>query len=155
MGEPFTHHLRVRYAECDPQNVVFNANYLAYFDASLTELWRAAFGSYQAMLDRGVDVVVAEAQVRFRGPARFDDLLALSIAVIQLGNTSIVSEHLVTRDGEVIAPSADQPIATIGNLEHLRVRAEFEERDLGKVRDGQIAVVRSDAFQGRDFDGKV
>jgi acyl-CoA thioester hydrolase len=102
VGEPFNHQLRVRYAECDPQNVVFNAHYLAYFDVSLTELWRAAFGSYAAMLERGVDVVVAEAQLRFRTSAHFDDLLSLSIAVTHLGNTSIVSEHQITRDREVI-----------------------------------------------------
>src|SRR5207248_2363281 len=86
VGEPFRHRLRVRYAECDPQGVVFNAHYLAYFDTSITELWRAAFGSYQAMLERGVDVVVAEAQVRFRSPARFDEQLTLEIAITQLGN---------------------------------------------------------------------
>lgn len=102
MGEAFTHQLRVRYAECDPQGVVFNANYLAYFDVSLTELWRAAFGSYQEMLDRGVDVVVAEAQVRFRTPARFDDLLTLAIAVTHLGTTSIVSDLQISRDGEPV-----------------------------------------------------
>ena len=102
MGEPFTHQLRVRYAECDPQGVVFNAHFLAYFDTSITELWRAAFGSYQAMLDRGVDVVVAEAQVRFRSPARFDEQLTLEIAVTQLGNTSITSSHRISRDGSVV-----------------------------------------------------
>lgn len=102
MGEPFAHQLRVRYAECDPQDVVFNSHYLAYFDVSLTELWRAAFGSYQAMLDKGVDVVVAEAQVRFRSPARFDDLLTLEIAITRLGQTSITSGHRITRDGELI-----------------------------------------------------
>ena len=67
VGEPFVHPLRVRYGECDAQGVVFNAHYLAYFDNTITELWRAAFGSYQVMLDRGVDIVVAEAQLRFRG----------------------------------------------------------------------------------------
>ena len=55
--------------------VVFNAHYLAYFDVSITELWRAAFGGYQAMLDRGIDMVVAEAQLRFHASARFDDEL--------------------------------------------------------------------------------
>jgi len=102
MGQPFTHQLRVRYAECDPQGVVFNAHFLAYFDTSITELWRAAFGSYQAMLDRGVDVVVAEAQVRFRSPARFDEQLTLEIAVTQLGNTSITSSHRISRDGSPV-----------------------------------------------------
>lgn len=102
MGEPFTHHLRVRYAECDAQGVVFNAHYLAYFDTSLTELWRAAFGGYQTMIERGLDVMVLDAQLRFRAPARFDELLALQIAVTRLGNTSIASSHRISRNGEVL-----------------------------------------------------
>lgn len=102
MGQPFRHRLRVRYAECDPQGVVFNAHYLAYFDTSITELWRAAFGSYQTMLEKGLDVVVTEAQVRFRSPARFDDELTLEIAVTHLGNTSITSGHLISRDGDTV-----------------------------------------------------
>ena len=60
MSEPFRHRLRVRYNECDPQGVVFNANYLTYFDLTMTELWRE-LGGYQAMVDAGVDMVVAEA----------------------------------------------------------------------------------------------
>jgi acyl-CoA thioester hydrolase len=112
VGEPFSHRLRVRYAECDPQGVVFNAHYLAYFDASLTELWRAAFGSYQAMLDRGVDVVVADAQLSFRSPARFDEQLTLQIAVTKLGNTSITSSHRISRDGALVVE---------GTLRHVMV----------------------------------
>ena len=98
VGAPFTHQLRVRYAECDPQGVVFNAHYLAYFDISITELWRVAFGSYQTMIDRGVDVVVAEARLSFAAPARFDDELELQVAVTKLGNTSILTRHVVWRD---------------------------------------------------------
>ena len=100
MGRPFSHELRVRYAECDAQGVVFNAHFLAYFDISITELWRAAFGSYQTRIDRGVDVVVAEARLSFSRPARFDDLLRLEVEVTRLGNTSILTRHRVSRDGE-------------------------------------------------------
>jgi acyl-CoA thioester hydrolase len=102
MGEPYRHPLRVRYAECDMQGVVFNAHYLAYFDTNMTELWRVAFGSYQAMLDRGVDMVVVDAQLQFRGSARFDDELTLAVSVARLGNTSIATRHDVSRDGEVL-----------------------------------------------------
>jgi acyl-CoA thioester hydrolase len=102
VGEPFTHHLRVRYAECDPQGVVFNAHYLAYFDTSLTELWRAAFGGYQAIIERGIDVMVLDAQLRFRAPAHFDELLALEIAVTRLGTTSIASSHRISRVGQLL-----------------------------------------------------
>ena len=76
MPAPYVHRLRVRYGECDPQGVVFNAHYLAYFDIALTELWRESLGGYRLMTDSGVDMVVAEAGVRYRASAGFDDELA-------------------------------------------------------------------------------
>ncbi|HWF53417.1 MAG TPA: thioesterase family protein [Solirubrobacteraceae bacterium] len=106
MGEPLSYPLRVRYAECDMQGVVFNANYLAYFDVSMTELWRAAFGGYEAMLDRGVDLVVVDARLSFRFSARFDDELTMEIAVARFGTTSIATRHRVLRDGEVLVEGA-------------------------------------------------
>jgi acyl-CoA thioester hydrolase len=100
---PLVHHLRVRYAECDLQGVAFNAHYLNYFDTSMTELWRAAYGSYQAMLDRGVDMVLAEARLRFLRPARFDDELELAVVVTHLGRTSFSTRHTATHGGELVA----------------------------------------------------
>lgn len=112
MGRPFRHQLRVRYAECDPQGVVFNAHYLAYFDTNINELLRAALGSYQAMLDRDLDIVVAEAQVRFLAPARFEDELTLEIVVSRLGATSITTRHRISHDGDLVAQ---------GTLRHVMV----------------------------------
>jgi len=102
MGQPFSHPLRVRYAECDRQEVVFNAHYLTYFDVAMTELWRAAFGGYQAMMDRGYDMVVAEANIRFLRSAKFDDELALEVAVTKLGDSSIVTRHRILREDELL-----------------------------------------------------
>ena len=81
MSAPFVHELRVRYGECDPQQIVFNANYFLYFDVAFTELWREAIGPWQDMVERGIDAVVAEANARFRAPARFDDVLSLRAQV--------------------------------------------------------------------------
>ena len=86
----FVHRLRVRYHECDAQGVVFNANHFAYFDVALTELWRDRFGSYQALVDSGTDVVVREATATFHGPVRFDDEIDLHVRVERLGTTSMV-----------------------------------------------------------------
>lgn len=108
------HAVRVRYSECDQQGVVFNAHYLAWFDMNITELWRAAFGSYQAAVDRGVDIVVAAAELRFRASARFDEELQLEVVVAQLGTTSIVTEHAVTRAGDKLVE---------GKLRHVMVDA--------------------------------
>lgn len=42
MAAPFSHTLRVRFRKCDPQGIVFNGNYVGYFDDAFTELWRSA-----------------------------------------------------------------------------------------------------------------
>ena len=99
---PFVHRLRVRFHECDPQGVVFNAHYFAYFDIALTEMWRAAFGSYQSVVDQGTDVVVVEAAATYRAPARFDDEIDVELAIARLGNTSMTTETAVRRDGELL-----------------------------------------------------
>src|SRR5258708_33580268 len=102
VAAPFAYKLRVRYGQCDQQGVVFNAHFLAYFDIGITELLRAAFGSYQAIVDRGVDFVVAEAELRYHRPAHFDDELTLEIAVTRLGTTSLTTSYRVLRDGELL-----------------------------------------------------
>lgn len=103
----FTHRLRVRYSECDQQGVVFNGQYLFFYDVAITELWRERVGSYQEMVDRGYDLVVAEARIRFVEGARFDQELDITLPVEHLGTTSMiirpvfrVGERLIA-DGEV------------------------------------------------------
>jgi acyl-CoA thioester hydrolase len=115
MPAPFVHELRVRYGECDPQGIVFNANYLLYFDVAFTELWRAAVGPWQEMVERGVDAVVAEANVRFRAPARFDDELKLHAQVVRLGTSAITTEIDVVRDDALLVQ---------GRLRHVCVSTE-------------------------------
>ncbi|HXD55468.1 MAG TPA: thioesterase family protein [Solirubrobacteraceae bacterium] len=102
MAAPFVHELRVRYGECDPQGIVFNANYLSYFDVAFTELWREAVGPWQGLVERGIDAVVAHAELDFRAPARFDDVLALTARVVRLGETSLTTEIDAVRDGELL-----------------------------------------------------
>jgi acyl-CoA thioester hydrolase len=137
---PFAHQrLRVRYAECDPQGIVFNANYLMYFDVVFTELWREALGPWQER-EVGVDIVVAEANVLFRAPARFDEQLDLSAQVTRLGETSITSEYEIARDGTLLVS---------GRLRHVCVGAESWQKITipESVRDGLRAFSRSGAEQ--------
>jgi HlyD family secretion protein len=57
--------------------------------------------------------------------------------------------------GEIAAPSVDAPLLLFGDISSLRVKAEVEERDVTKIRIGQRAVVRADAFPDKDFEGVV
>jgi acyl-CoA thioester hydrolase len=99
---PFVHRLRVRFHECDPQGVVFNAHYFSYFDIALTEMWREAFGSYGNVVDGGTDVVVVEAGATFRAPARFDDEVDVELAVERLGTTSMTMAGTIRRDRQLL-----------------------------------------------------
>jgi acyl-CoA thioester hydrolase len=96
MAQTFVHRFRVRYSECDPQGVVFNANYVAYLDVVFTELWRETLGRYQDLVDGGIDTVVAEVNVRYLGSAEFDDEIEFQARVVQLGSTSLVTEFEAT-----------------------------------------------------------
>jgi acyl-CoA thioester hydrolase len=116
--EPFRHTLRVRYGECDPQGVVFNAHYLAYFDVAMTELWREV-GDYAAMVDAGVDMVVAEANVRYLAGLRFDEEFEMRAHIARLGETSMSTEI------EVVRNSDDGPETVAhGSLRHVFVAAD-------------------------------
>ena len=96
------HRIRVRYGECDPQGIVFNAHYLAYADIAITELYRERLGSWSAIVEHGYDAVVAEAKLRFRAAARFDDELDLRATVLELGTTSTTIRIDIERDGETL-----------------------------------------------------
>ncbi len=103
MSAPFVHEFRVRYSECDVQGVVFNSHYLAFVDIAITELWREAVtGGYNGMLDQAVDVVVAEAHLRFISSARFDEVLRIEVMVTHLGTTSIITRHRICRGDELL-----------------------------------------------------
>ena len=99
----FRHSLRVRFQECDPQGVVYFARYPEYYDLTITELWREAFGSYQSMVDAGSDIVVAEQSIRYRAPALFDELIDIDVSIDRMGDTSMLSSYRISRDGELLA----------------------------------------------------
>ncbi|MFC9254661.1 acyl-CoA thioesterase [Amycolatopsis thailandensis] len=95
--------LRVRYHECDGQGIVFNANYLAYVDMAMFEVEKTLFGSHEEALARGVDVVVAESNLRYRAPCRYDDELVVAVFLNHLGTTSLIIDFEITRGGDLCA----------------------------------------------------
>ncbi|MFO7992680.1 MAG: thioesterase family protein, partial [Marinobacter sp.] len=84
----FRFRFRVRYGECDAQNVVFNARYADYVDISVNEYIRTLFGDYQHLLDQDLDIQVVSLAINYRAPAKFDDVLEARIRAGRIGNTS-------------------------------------------------------------------
>jgi acyl-CoA thioester hydrolase len=110
----FSHRLRIRWAEVDRQDIVFNGHYLTYFDLGMTEYLRAMGFPYPAgLLDAGSDLFVVKATVEYKASARYDDEIDIYCRVARIGRSSIQFLFEIYRNddllvtGENIYVSAD------------------------------------------------
>lgn len=87
-SQPFEVIFRVRYAECDAQQVVFNARYAEYADLAATEFMREVLGGYQQLIDKQMDTQVVNLTISWKQAATFDDVLVMRVQVSKVGNTS-------------------------------------------------------------------
>ena len=95
--------IRVRYAETDRMGLLHHANYLVYFEQGRTELLRARGLSYRDLEDQGYLLVLTRIQVRYRSPARYDDLLTLRTTVLRTTTVKIEHQYELFRDGVLLA----------------------------------------------------
>lgn len=99
----FFHRLRVRWAEVDMQQIVFNAHYLMYFDTAVTDYWRALAMPYQeSMHQLGGDLYVKKAGIEFHASARMDDQLDVAMKCSRIGNSSMVFSGAIFRAEELL-----------------------------------------------------
>ncbi len=89
---------RVRYAEVDPQEIVFNSRYLEFCDAAGTEYFRAlGFPPRELASVHHFDMVVVRAEVEFLAPARLDDRLHIYVRTSHLGRSSMTTQFEIRR----------------------------------------------------------
>jgi acyl-CoA thioester hydrolase len=84
----FVHRLRVRYHECDPQQIVFNSRYLEYFDIAMTEYLRALGWDYLDLVAGGCDPSLVRTSLDFHEPATFDEELNVGVRTTYVGTSS-------------------------------------------------------------------
>ena len=121
------------------------------------EARKASAAERLALLEAGTraeDVAAARAQAAL---AEADVALAESL----LGKTVIrspIAGTVLRRlrvAGEAVTNVDPTPIAIVGDLRRLRVRAEVDETDVGRVEAGQRVELTADAFPNRRFGGSV
>jgi acyl-CoA thioester hydrolase len=95
--------IRVRYAETDRMGLLHHANYLVYFEQGRTELLREHGLAYRDLEDEGYLLVLTRIQVRYRSPARYDDLLTLRTTVVRTTHVKIEHRYELMRDGQLLA----------------------------------------------------
>src|SRR3954466_10775820 len=91
--------IRVRYAETDRMGLLHHANYLVYFEQARTELLRDAGFTYRDLEDQGYLLVLTKFEIRYRRPARYDDLLTIKTKVVRTTMVRIDHSYEVYCDG--------------------------------------------------------
>jgi len=101
---PFRHTLRVYWEDTDAGGVVFYANYLKFFERARTEWLRHLGVEQQAMREAtGAIFIVTDTRIAYRGPAKLDDLLQVSVLLRQAGRASLVFEQQALRGHTLLA----------------------------------------------------
>jgi len=99
----FFERLRVRWAEIDAQQIVFNGHYLTYFDTAVGGYWRALALPYaETMQSLGGDLFVRKATLEYLGSARYDDQLEIGVRCDRVGNSSMLVQCAVFRADELL-----------------------------------------------------
>ncbi|ABS26374.1 thioesterase family protein [Anaeromyxobacter sp. Fw109-5] len=95
--------IRVIYGDTDQMGVVYYGNYLRYFEAGRNEFIRAKGLRYRDFeAQHGLVLPVVEAQVSYRLPARYDDLLSVEISLVEARRASARFGYRILRDGELL-----------------------------------------------------
>ena len=99
----FFHTLRVRWAEVDRQDVVFNGHYFLYFDVAIAEYWRAIGFRYpDEILAHGTDIYAVKASAEYHGSATYEDVLEVGCRVARIGRSSMTFAFGIWRGGDRI-----------------------------------------------------
>ena len=100
---PFTHDVRVYWEDTDAGGIVFYANYLKFFERARTEWLRALGVQQQALREAtGAIFVVTHTALRYLQPAKLDDVLQVSAAVVETGRASMRLVQQARRGEELL-----------------------------------------------------
>ncbi len=98
--EIFRYHHRVTYADCTVGNHIYYARYLNILEAARGEFVRHLGRNLLQLQNEGIIFPVIECHLRYRGAARYDDLLTVELRLTELARVRLAFLHRVlTPDG--------------------------------------------------------
>jgi acyl-CoA thioester hydrolase len=125
----FVEHIRVRYNECDMQNVVFNANYFMYADDAVAQWMRQAVSELNGVsgdaplswADLGFDFMLKTTTATWHKGATYGDVIDAKCEAVRWGNTSFdVSVSMTVKNQPIfdctityvsVTPGTHSPVA--------------------------------------------
>lgn len=99
--------VRVYFQDTDAGGVVYHANYVNFLERARTEWLRECYGYSDTRLMRefGIVFVVRSLKLDYLKPALLDDLLVVSVQLIDIGRSRVILCQNVQRDKDVLVES--------------------------------------------------
>ena len=103
MAEPFRYSYRVTYADCTVGNHIYHSRYLDLMEAARGEFMRALGATVLELQDADYIFPVIEARLRYKFPARYDDLLTVEVRPTLVERVRLNFGHrILNQDGKLI-----------------------------------------------------
>jgi acyl-CoA thioester hydrolase len=112
--------IRVRYADTDKMQFVYNGKYLEYFEVGRTELLRNSGLPYSVIEKHGYQLPLIEAGVKYFRPAVYDDMLEVEAVVKDIFSARLLVEYTIRRAGE-------EEILSQGFTSHMFIKADTKK----------------------------
>lgn len=106
-------HVCVRYAETDQMGVVHHANYPVWFELARTDFIKTIGISYSQMEEMGIMLPVAELNVRYRIPAKYEDELTVETHIERITPARVVFGYKIYKDND-----SEQTVMIEGSSTH-------------------------------------
>jgi acyl-CoA thioester hydrolase len=101
--------VRVRYCECDPMGVAHHSVYPVWLEMARTELLRSQGAVYRELEERDVLFVVIDLSIRYRRPAKYDDVLTIHVKEMpgpEGRRVKVEHQYQLFRDQELLATAS-------------------------------------------------
>ncbi len=129
MANPFRHAHRVTYAECTVGNHVYHSRYLDLLEAARGEFMRSLGSTVLQWQEKDVIFPVIEARMRYKFPARYDDLLAVEVWVTDVEKVRLNFGHrILNQNGKLILEAETFHVCTGLDEKPKRLPEELAEK---------------------------
>lgn len=109
--------IRVRYADTDKMQFVYNGKYLEYFEVGRTELLRSLGLPYSEIEKAGYQLPLLETGIQYKKPAYYDDVLEIEAGISEIYTAKVHIEYTVRR-------KSNNEVITTGFTDHIFIRED-------------------------------
>ncbi|MCM8817621.1 MAG: acyl-CoA thioesterase [Candidatus Omnitrophica bacterium] len=112
---------KIYYHDTDAGGVVYYSNYLKFFEEGRTEYFEEKGLFTEELLKKGIAFVVAKAEIEYKRPVRYKDIIDVETQILEIGNTSITFEQKVMKDGVLCCQAKITIVCVNENLKPVRI----------------------------------